>query len=152
MAGRRSLEPDRRKEILDAIQTMLVDTPSLELVNWEFYDSQQNNNDGNVDPHAQILEVMKHAVVVLGPHGANLWNAVFMPPGGLVMEFNTWQYEFTDQDCRTYGYSMANAAGHSFALVETEGFGYENRDLLPPVQDVVAIMEDFLRTKNLLKT
>lgn len=131
---RRAVEEKRRDLILRSIREMLKDINSdLEVVERTFRDH----------PDAMV-GVMRHAAVVVGPHGANLWNAAFAPPGGLLVEFSTVKAEFLDKDCRTYAFSLANAAGLSYALVETKNFGYENENLMPEAEDVVAIIKAFL--------
>jgi hypothetical protein len=131
--GRRAVQVERRELILRFIQEMLSDIKSpLEVLEWTY-----DNPDAT-------FQVFRHAAVVVGPHGANLWNAAFAPPGGLLIEFNTVKGEFLDADCRTYAFSLASAASLSYALVETQGFGYENENLMPEVEDVVGIIKSFL--------
>ena len=136
-ARRRYVQDSRRTEIIQGIQSMVEEigfNEKLEVLDWTY----PNNPD-------QMFDVMSQAKVVVGPHGANLWNIAYgMPPGGLLVEFNTLDLEFTNKDCRTNAFALANAAGLSYALVDTPNFGYNTKDLLPNVEDTIGIIKAFL--------
>lgn len=92
--------------------------------------------------------MFRRAVAVIGPHGGQLWNIAFAKPGTLVVEFNTWHDVFMAKDCRTCGYSLANAAGHKYWIVEPAKFSYEAHSLMPPPAEVVGIVSAHLDSRK----
>ena len=132
---RRAVRDDRKQELLQGFSNLMVELGvPLKVVEWTL-------DPSNIE---ESLQVLRQAHVIVGPHGANLWNAAFSPPGGLLVEFNTMADLLLKPDCRTYGFSLAHAASLSYALVETPGFGYEAEDLLPDVEETVELVRAFL--------
>ncbi|KAL3919203.1 MAG: hypothetical protein SGILL_003873 [Bacillariaceae sp.] len=135
----RGLDPAREAEMLAAVQKLLDDRRSnLKLTTFQV----------DRDDPAKTLEFYKNAAVTFGPHGAQLWNAALSPPGGLFVEFNTFNDTFLNEDCRAHGYSLANAAGLDYALVETSNFTYDKFGLLPDTESLVEIIRHFLDKKG----
>jgi hypothetical protein len=66
---------------------------------------------------AEQVALFADARIVAGPHGAGLTNAVFMAPGGAVVELT-----HTQRVVWTY-HEVAGAAGHSYACVVDDGIG-----------------------------
>lgn len=137
--AKRNVEASLENEILNDVRNLLkTEGIERELVVFNYY------RDFDRD-RSKILELYRHTDVIIGPHGAQLWNAMFMPPGGLLMEFTTWGGEFADQDCRTYAYSLANAAGLEYALIDTDNFDYEGVDMLPKKDFILQALRDYWR-------
>jgi hypothetical protein len=135
----RGIHPLREKEILGAIQKLLDERKSkLELITFEV---------DRAHPE-KTLQTYRNAAVTFGPHGAQLWNAAFSPPGGLFIEFNTYNDTFLNDDCRAHGYSLANAAGLDYALVEAQNFTYDKPGMLPDTESLIEIMRHFLDRKG----
>ena len=139
-AGNRRGQAAREKELLDAVRDLLKKRNShLELKVFEV-------DRGHPE---KTLDVYKHAAVVFGPHGAQLWNFALAPPGGLAVEFNTYDDMFVKKDCRLHGFSLANAAGMDYGLVETANFDYFTGDeMLPDTTALVEIIRHFLDKKG----
>ncbi len=73
-------------------------------------------NPGGLSLTDQV-SLFADAEIVVGPHGAGLTNAVFMPPGGAVVELThhervVWTY-----------HEVAGAAGHAYAAVIADSQG-----------------------------
>jgi len=66
---------------------------------------------------AEQVELFASAEVVVGPHGAGLTNAVFMAPGGAIVEL-THQHRVV----WTY-HEVAGAAGHAYACIVNDSVG-----------------------------
>lgn len=66
----------------------------------------------------------------------------FAPPGAVVVEFNTWNDTFVQKGCRTWGFSLANAAGHHYHIIDTPNFNhYNGGKLLPPASEVGRVLQ-----------
>jgi capsular polysaccharide biosynthesis protein len=91
------------------------------------------------------FEVFRRAWIVIGPHGGQLWNFAFAKPGTQMVEFTTWEDTFVAEDCRTCGFSLANAAGHEYAIVDTPDWeNYGASDLKPAAEDLLELVDGFL--------
>ncbi|KAL3922095.1 MAG: hypothetical protein SGILL_002387 [Bacillariaceae sp.] len=135
----RGVSRERERDMLASVQSLLDERRSnLELITFEV---------DKGDPE-RTLKTYQQAAVTFGPHGAQLWNGALSPPGGLFVEFNTWNDTFLNDDCRAHGYSLANAAGLDYALVEATNFSYSKPGLLPDVEALVEIMRHFLDRKG----
>ena len=69
------------------------------------------------------VELFAGAEMVAGPHGAGLTNAVFMAPGGAVIEMT-----HTQRVVWTF-HEVAGAAGHAYACIVNDGVGSEEEPL-----------------------
>jgi hypothetical protein len=129
----------RETEIFAGVQKLLYEHKSkLKLTTFEV---------DHIDPR-KAMDFDKNAATTFGPHGAQLRNAALSPPGGLFIEFNTYNDTFLNEDCRAHGYSLANAAGLDCALVEAQNFTYDKPGMLPDTESLIEIMRHFLDRKG----
>eukprot|EP00040_Diaphanoeca_grandis_P019646 m.103921 g.103921 ORF g.103921 m.103921 type:complete len:576 (-) comp27529_c0_seq1:155-1882(-) len=76
------------------------------------------------------FEVMRRAIVVIGPHGQQLWNAAFCRPGTVIVEFTSVNgidksgRSSKKFDCRQSGWELFNAAGHDHWIEQPHNFGF----------------------------
>ena len=136
----RNVSPIRKKEILERIRSSVrryneahTSRNPIELVEFE-----------HTTPEADF-ELFRRARIALGPHGQQLWNIVFSKPGTVVIEFADWEDLFVNDDHRPCGFSLANAAGQEYRVVDTANFdGFSGRDLLPDIEQTMQIVDGVL--------
>ena len=135
--GRRALNPARKAAMLAGVAGLLRKhglAGELAVHDWHHEGSVQHD-----------FEVFRRAWIVIGPHGGQLWNFAFAKPGTQMVEFTTWEDTFVAEDCRTCGFSLANAAGHEYAIVDTPDWeNYGASDLKPAAEDLLELVDGFL--------
>eukprot|EP00038_Savillea_parva_P017349 m.19967 g.19967 ORF g.19967 m.19967 type:complete len:612 (+) comp3738_c0_seq1:432-2267(+) len=152
-SGMRSIASDSAAAFETAIKEEIAKTnkacPKLNLEFWNFQHDDPTPNGG--DWHD--FDLFRRAVMILGPHGQQLWNQAFAPPGTTVIEFSsltgTVEGSRKADDCRHCGWAMANAAGHNYWLEEPDGFSFFHGNLKPSLPRVMSIVASGL--KNMTK-
>ena len=136
----RGVCPDRKREILSQLQRCLdrFHQENPEAKRLEIHEFQHSTAEAD-------CQLIKRAVAILGPHGQQLWNMIFSQPGTLVLEFATWEDLFEAKDNRPCGYSIANAAGHSYHVIETENFDhFFGRNVRPDTEAILIVIQSYL--------
>mmetsp|Transcript_6180 Transcript_6180/g.15875 ORF Transcript_6180/g.15875 Transcript_6180/m.15875 type:complete len:617 (+) Transcript_6180:122-1972(+) len=136
------VEREIQKQVMEAMRAHNKECPSSELQFEVFSHEHPNPNGGRWHD----FELFRRAVMVLGPHGQQLWNHAFARPGTVVIEFTSLtgldavNPQKKDDDCRHCGWALANAAGHNYWIEEPEKFSFFLGGIKPNKSRVMRIV------------